>query len=188
MKVPVDAAALRQVLVALNGPGHYIRELMAIRDLGNSPIDALLEQFNEAIKNGPWIQEKILWSSDGVFRLEPERVRVLLGSGVALEIQCRDQIRRIDLDNDLAAALSTALAAKAGRSKDPVQGLPEYLRVRSTSLGEPYREAVEIDLGKETDAISITLLKEDALSLSRAILPRPAPTPLPVGQIQMSGM
>lgn len=39
--VPIDA--LKQVLLALNGPPHYIRELQAIRSLGNSPIDVLLE-------------------------------------------------------------------------------------------------------------------------------------------------
>lgn len=39
--VPVDA--LKQVLLALNGPPHYIRELQVIRSLGNSPIDILLK-------------------------------------------------------------------------------------------------------------------------------------------------
>lgn len=46
--VTVDADALRQVLQALNGPGHHIRELQAIRGLGDSPIDKLVEDYNKA--------------------------------------------------------------------------------------------------------------------------------------------
>lgn len=48
--VTVDADALRQVLQALNGPSYLISELMAIRVLGNSPIDILVEQYNAAVK------------------------------------------------------------------------------------------------------------------------------------------
>ena len=47
--VTVDADALRQVLQALVGPSHYIRELQAIRSLGDSPIDKLIFQFNEQV-------------------------------------------------------------------------------------------------------------------------------------------
>lgn len=52
--VTVDAAALRTVLAALNGPSHHIRELQATRSLkalGHySPIDTLIEQFNAQVK------------------------------------------------------------------------------------------------------------------------------------------
>lgn len=52
--VTVDAKALRQVLQALIGPDYLIRELQVIRQLGNSPIDLLVTQFNEqATQEGP---------------------------------------------------------------------------------------------------------------------------------------
>lgn len=44
--VVVSARALKEVLQALIGPPHHIRELQAIRSLGNSPIDTLVNQFN----------------------------------------------------------------------------------------------------------------------------------------------
>jgi len=44
----VDAEALYQVLQALSGPGHYIRELQATRSpLIDNPIDKLCNQYNE---------------------------------------------------------------------------------------------------------------------------------------------
>lgn len=52
-KIPVDADALKQVLAALVGPGHLIRELQAIRGLPvlggvvHDPIGALITQFND---------------------------------------------------------------------------------------------------------------------------------------------
>lgn len=49
-KVTVSADALRQVLVALNGPGHYIRELQVTRGpLFDNPIDKLTNEFNEQV-------------------------------------------------------------------------------------------------------------------------------------------
>lgn len=50
--VTVDKAALREILAALIGPPHLIRELQATRCLGDSPIDLLVEQFNAAVANG----------------------------------------------------------------------------------------------------------------------------------------
>ena len=49
-KITVSADALRTVLQALNGPGHYIRELQAIRNLPGdaSPIDTLIDEYNAA--------------------------------------------------------------------------------------------------------------------------------------------
>lgn len=49
--VTVDAKALRDILYALTGPGHYIRELQATRSIAKltgvkNPIDVLLDQFN----------------------------------------------------------------------------------------------------------------------------------------------
>jgi hypothetical protein len=54
--VSVDAEALQQVLNALIGPGHHIRELQFTRglpplgSLPRNPIDLLIEQYNAAIK------------------------------------------------------------------------------------------------------------------------------------------
>jgi hypothetical protein len=56
--VSVDANALGQVLRALNGPGHYIRELQVTRDLDNkglslerNPINLLIEQYNSFVED-----------------------------------------------------------------------------------------------------------------------------------------
>lgn len=52
-KVTVSAAALREVLMALNGPSHYIRELQATRGplIGdNNPINILCDEFNAAVR------------------------------------------------------------------------------------------------------------------------------------------
>lgn len=51
----VDAKALRDVLSALIGPGHHIRELQATRSIAKltgvkNPIDVLLDQFNAQAK------------------------------------------------------------------------------------------------------------------------------------------
>lgn len=48
--VTVNAAALRKVLTALNGAGHEIRELQAIRNLPGekSSIDTLIDEYNAA--------------------------------------------------------------------------------------------------------------------------------------------
>ena len=49
LMISVDAAALKQVLVALNGPGHFIRELQHTRTppVGDdNPINILTDQFN----------------------------------------------------------------------------------------------------------------------------------------------
>ena len=50
-KVTVSADALRQVLEALNGPGHHIRELQATRNLPGTtnPINTLTEEYNSAV-------------------------------------------------------------------------------------------------------------------------------------------
>jgi hypothetical protein len=44
--VTVDAKALRELLVALNGPAHHIRELQVTRGFMDNPIDTLIEEFN----------------------------------------------------------------------------------------------------------------------------------------------
>ncbi|MBK9497391.1 MAG: hypothetical protein IPO08_23295 [Xanthomonadales bacterium] len=50
--VTVSATALRQILQALVGPPHYIRELQATRDkppiLVGNPIDKLIAEYNAA--------------------------------------------------------------------------------------------------------------------------------------------
>jgi len=46
-RIEVDAEALRIILVALSGPGHYIRELQVTRGpLFDNPIDKLTNEFN----------------------------------------------------------------------------------------------------------------------------------------------
>lgn len=51
-QVTVTASALRDVLIALTGPAHIIRELQAIRGLeslglgASNPIDVLMNEFN----------------------------------------------------------------------------------------------------------------------------------------------
>jgi hypothetical protein len=51
--VSVDAAALRTILQALNGPAHHIREIQMTRSIaaltGDDPIGVLIEDFNRAI-------------------------------------------------------------------------------------------------------------------------------------------
>lgn len=51
-KVTVNANALRQVLQALIGPGHLIRELQITRNLPGSenPIDTLVREYNSAVE------------------------------------------------------------------------------------------------------------------------------------------
>ena len=50
LTITVNASALRQVLYALNGPPHLIRELQATRDrppiMKGNPIDYLIREFN----------------------------------------------------------------------------------------------------------------------------------------------
>lgn len=50
-KVSVDAKALREVLIALNGPGYYIRELQVTRGeaFPDNPIDLLIKEFNSQV-------------------------------------------------------------------------------------------------------------------------------------------
>ena len=55
-KISVSAKALRELLVAVNGPAHYIRELQVTRDMplgmsDDNPINILTEQFNEQVKD-----------------------------------------------------------------------------------------------------------------------------------------
>ena len=50
-KITIDADALYQVLVALNGPPHYIRELMTTRNLplvNKNPIDILTDEYSQS--------------------------------------------------------------------------------------------------------------------------------------------
>lgn len=58
LMVSVDAEALGELLHALNGPGHYIRELQVTRDLDNkglsikrNPINLLIEQYNAFVQS-----------------------------------------------------------------------------------------------------------------------------------------
>lgn len=44
--IPVNAKALYQILVALKGPPHYIRELQVTASLQDSPITKLVDEYN----------------------------------------------------------------------------------------------------------------------------------------------
>lgn len=61
--VTVNADALRQVLVALTGPGHLIRELQFTRDnppiMTGNPIDTLIRDYNA------WAKERRDQKEDG---------------------------------------------------------------------------------------------------------------------------
>ncbi len=54
-KVTVSADALRQVLNALNGPAHYIRELQVTRNISKlpgmnpNPINILVDEYTAAV-------------------------------------------------------------------------------------------------------------------------------------------
>ena len=51
--VTVNATALRQVLQALTGPTHLIRELQVIRGLPlseNDPVKTLMDDYNRAVR------------------------------------------------------------------------------------------------------------------------------------------
>lgn len=45
--ITVNAEALRQVLQALIGPPHHIRELQVLRSFPDSPITTLVTTYNE---------------------------------------------------------------------------------------------------------------------------------------------
>ena len=63
-QITVNAKALKEVLEALNGPGHYIRELQATRSLpgNNNPLNILMEEYNTAVNayNAKMIDEDSL--------------------------------------------------------------------------------------------------------------------------------
>jgi len=53
--VTVNAEALQALLVAVNGPSHYIRELQVTRDLpagmsDDNPLNILTKEFNEQVE------------------------------------------------------------------------------------------------------------------------------------------
>jgi hypothetical protein len=58
--VTVNADALKQLLLAVVGPAHHIRELQATRHLGDlgdpNPIDLLIAEYNTTHKN--WTEGK----------------------------------------------------------------------------------------------------------------------------------
>jgi hypothetical protein len=50
-KVTVSAAPLRELLEALIGPGHLVRELQAIASVApDSPLPILVKEFNQAVE------------------------------------------------------------------------------------------------------------------------------------------
>lgn len=49
-KVTVDSDALREVLQALIGSDHHIRELQYTRSLPSNPINKLIAEFNDHVK------------------------------------------------------------------------------------------------------------------------------------------
>lgn len=49
-KISVSVEPLRELLTAFNGPSYLVRELQAIRGITKSPIDQLIQEFNEEIR------------------------------------------------------------------------------------------------------------------------------------------
>lgn len=47
--ITVNFAALKQLLVAVAGPDHHIRELQYTRSLPNNPINVLLGEYNAIV-------------------------------------------------------------------------------------------------------------------------------------------
>lgn len=47
--VTVNAKALKQLLEAVNGPGHLIKELQVLAKFSDSPITVLIDEFNDAV-------------------------------------------------------------------------------------------------------------------------------------------
>ena len=74
-KVSVDAAALRQILVALNGPGHHIRELQATRNLPGvqNPIDKIIQDFNDNVAT-PCITVPIVFEDPNFVYYSPDTI------------------------------------------------------------------------------------------------------------------
>ena len=48
-KILVTASALKEILEALRGPGYMVRELQALRSLGESPIDLLVDEYTSQV-------------------------------------------------------------------------------------------------------------------------------------------
>jgi hypothetical protein len=49
-KVSLSTSAVWELLNALQGPPHYIREIQATRGIGDNPLDILCREFNEQMK------------------------------------------------------------------------------------------------------------------------------------------
>jgi len=69
IQVTVSASALQELLQALNGPPHIIRELIATRGLGafnvKNPIDTLCDEYNAAVEQhnkrlSDWQREQLV--------------------------------------------------------------------------------------------------------------------------------
>lgn len=69
MKVLVDAEALQQVLQALTGPGHLIRELQVLARLPDSPIGKLLKEYNDWVVSPPLKPYGHYAEKDGMFTM-----------------------------------------------------------------------------------------------------------------------
>lgn len=69
-KITISAEPLRQILQALLGPGHHIRELQATRSLhalGHpNPIDTLVEEYNAFVEEERKKALNVTGSSDQV--------------------------------------------------------------------------------------------------------------------------
>ncbi len=59
-KIEVSSDALKQILDALNGPGHLIRELQVTRNLpGNeNPINILMEDYENGLKRYEYVDKQ----------------------------------------------------------------------------------------------------------------------------------
>lgn len=72
-KITVSAQALREILQALSGPGHLIRELQVIRSLGDNPIDTLIQEYNDALKTSQQMQQYRSMANNDRHPIQPLR-------------------------------------------------------------------------------------------------------------------
>ena len=106
-KVSVDADKLRQILEAITGPGHLIRELQAIRSIGSDPISALVDEYNLQVF-GP-IETK----AAGVEFAEAKHVAFMKAIPEMLE---EDLVLQLIVHQTLTAALLDALVKRRERA------------------------------------------------------------------------
>lgn len=192
-KVSVDGAALREVLQALNGPGHLVRELQALRGspvVGPNCIDRLVDEFNAQVSAPRVLTQRVMIDVAGESRDNdsPPRLRVLDRGGAerALEIATHDRVVSVVLDEVdaelLVGLVRRCVIAAPGASPAQSNAAPAAFPVRvvGSTLGEPYQRVVCLRLEQDEMARDqVQLSAESARALIRVLEPSPKPTLAP---------